>query len=125
MDEMQSASFSWRGQISILFPVPEFNPRKGGLCAGKTLLSGASSHCVPASCVKLWAWDLPYEIHTKGGVFCFVLFCFYNTTTNQSHPLMPMKQSTPPTECTEGHCRLDISRPSSLGYQAHENHGPG
>lgn len=28
--------------------------------------------CVPASCVKLWAWDLPYEIHTKGGVFCFV-----------------------------------------------------
>lgn len=82
-------------------------------------------HCVPASCVKLWAWDLPYEIHTKGerAVFCF-LFCFYNTTTNQSHPLMLVKQSRPPTERTEGHCRLNISRPSSLGYQAAENRGP-
>lgn len=114
MNEMLTASSSWRRQISILFPVPEFSPRKGGLCEGKPF----SQEHLPPLCPSKLCQTMglgPALCNTyKGGEGCFLfLFCFYNTTTNQSRPLMLMKQSRPPTECTEGHCRLNISRPSS------------
>lgn len=96
---MLSASSSWRGQISILFPVPEFNPRKGGLCAGKTLLWGASSPLCPRKLCQTYGpgtYPMKYVQRGRGlfSVFCFVLFLQHNHKPEPSPDADEAKQTS-------------------------------